>query len=107
MSKWFERAAFYHIYPLGLCGAPAVNPMGESVHRFLELEKWLPHIEKLGCGGIYIGPLFQSGTHGYDTIDYKQVDGRLGDNEDFRRFVDKAHSLGLCVVVDGVFNHTG
>lgn len=107
MSKWFERAAFYHIYPLGLCGAPAVNPMGESVHRFLELEKWLPHIEKLGCGGIYIGPLFQSGTHGYDTIDYKQVDGRLGDNEDFRRFVDKAHSLGLRVVVDGVFNHTG
>ena len=107
MSKWFERAAFYHIYPLGLCGAPAVNPMGESVHRFLELEKWLPHIEKLGCGGIYIGPLFQSGTHGYDTIDYKQVDGRLGDNEDFRRFVDKAHSLGIRVVVDGVFNHTG
>lgn len=107
MSKWFEQAAFYHIYPLGLCGAPAVNPGGEPVHRFLELEKWLPHIEKLGCGGIYIGPLFQSGTHGYDTMDYKLVDGRLGDNEDFRRFVEKAHSFGIRVVVDGVFNHTG
>ena len=56
---------------------------------------------------IYIGPLFESTTHGYDTKDYKQVDRRLGDNADFAAYVKKAHELGIKVVVDGVFNHTG
>lgn len=37
-----------------------------------------PHIAKLGCGAVYIGPLFESTTHGYDTKDYKMVDRRLG-----------------------------
>ena len=41
----------------------------------------------LGCTAIYIGPLFESTSHGYDTRDYKLVDRRLGDNEDFRAFV--------------------
>ena len=62
---------------------------------------------ELGCTAIYIGPLFESTTHGYDTRDYKMVDRRLGDNEDFAEFVKKAHDLDIKVVVDGVFNHTG
>lgn len=107
MSKWYDTAAFYHIYPLGLCGAPRQNTQEETVHRLPKLETWLSHIRELGCEGIYIGPLFESSAHGYDTIDYKKVDRRLGDNEDFRHFVDKAHELGIRVVVDGVFNHTG
>lgn len=51
--------------------------------------------------------MFESTTHGYDTKDYKQVDRRLGDNADFAAYVKKAHELGIKVVVDGVFNHTG
>ena len=70
-------------------------------------EEWLPYLKKNGFGAVYIGPLFESVSHGYDTTDYKQVDRRLGDNEDFREFVKKAHELGIRVVVDGVFNHTG
>ncbi|MCD7746347.1 MAG: alpha-amylase [Lachnospiraceae bacterium] len=107
MSVWYENTVFYHMYPLGMSGAPFENREEQVVHRFEELEEWLPHIHDLECGAIYIGPLFESTTHGYDTRDYKMVDRRLGDNEDFKRFVKKAHELGLKVVVDGVFNHTG
>ncbi|MCC8104832.1 MAG: alpha-amylase [Clostridiales bacterium] len=107
MSVWYDNTVFYHMYPLGMSGAPYYNNEEQVVHRFNELEKWLPHIRDLECGAIYIGPLFESTSHGYDTKDYKKVDRRLGDNEDFKRFVKKAHELGLKVVVDGVFNHTG
>ncbi|MBQ0059339.1 MAG: alpha-amylase [Lachnospiraceae bacterium] len=114
MAKWYEQAVFYHIYPLGLTGAPFNNDcLGKSAeelakpHRFEELFDWIPHIAELGCTAIYIGPLFESGTHGYDTIDYKKVDSRLGTNEDFIEFVKRAHAAGIKVVVDGVFNHTG
>ena len=108
MSKWYETTAFYHIYPLGLCGAPRENDRGrETQHRLPSLLPWLDHIKSLGCGGLYIGPLFESSSHGYDTVDYRQIDRRLGDNEDFRAFVKAAHERGIKVVVDGVFNHTG
>ncbi len=107
MSVWYENTIFYHMYPLGMTGAPYENREEQVVHRFEELMQWLPHIRDLGCGAIYIGPLFASTSHGYDTRDYRQVDNRLGDNRDFQIFVQKAHALGLKVVVDGVFNHTG
>ncbi|MDO4523125.1 MAG: alpha-amylase family glycosyl hydrolase [Eubacteriales bacterium] len=107
MSKWYEEAVFYHMYPLGMVGAPKVNDGGEVVHRFGELTGWLDHIQDIGCTAVYIGPLFESSTHGYDTKDYRTVDRRLGDNEDFKQFVARAHELGIRVIVDGVFNHTG
>lgn len=107
MSKWYEKAVFYHMYPLGMTGAPKYNTQEEVMHRFDELEEWLPHLQDIGCTAIYIGPLFESTSHGYDTRDYRMVDRRLGDNEDFKQFVKKAHALGIRIVVDGVFNHTG
>ena len=107
LGKWYEEAVFYHMYPIGMSGAPRHNDEEEIVHRFLKLEEWLPYIADLGCTAIYIGPLFESSSHGYDTKDYKLVDRRLGDNEDFARFVKKAHEQNLKIVVDGVFNHTG
>lgn len=107
MAAWYEEAVFYHMYPIGMTGAPRENKEEMIVHRFEKLEKWLSHISDIGCTAIYIGPLFESTSHGYDTKDYKAVDRRLGDNEDFKRFVKKAHELHIKVVVDGVFNHTG
>ena len=108
MHKWYEEAVFYHIYPIGLLGAPRRNEGGDAVHRIPVLtEQWLPHIRDLGFSAVYIGPLFESGSHGYDTTDYRMVDRRLGDQEDFRLFAARAHELGIRVVVDGVFNHTG
>ncbi|MEI3524833.1 MAG: alpha-amylase family glycosyl hydrolase [Eubacteriales bacterium] len=107
MAKWYEEAIFYHIYPLGLLGAPKTHTEEGVTHRLRELDEWVPHMKELGVTATYIGPLFESTTHGYDTKDYRQVDSRLGDNEDFRRFVKLCHDHGIRVVVDGVFNHTG
>ena len=107
MGKWYEEAVFYHMYPIGMTGAPRENTQEGVVHRFEQLHPWLEHVHHMGCTAIYIGPLFESTSHGYDTRDYKLVDRRLGDNEDFRAFVRDAHRRGIKVVVDGVFNHTG
>ena len=107
MSTWYERGVFYHMYPLGMTGAPKHNDATEVTNRFKELDKWISHIRSLGANAIYIGPLFESTSHGYDTRDYTLVDRRLGDNGSFRKFVDQCHQEGIKVVVDGVFNHTG
>lgn len=104
---WYEEAVFYHIYPLGLTGAPKRNDYGEPVHRLNTLLPWIGHLKKLGFTALYIGPLFQSVGHGYETTDYKLLDSRLGTNEDLKSFVAACHEAGLRVVFDGVFNHTG
>ena len=61
----------------------------------------------LNFNAIYIGPLFESTSHGYDTRDYRKVDSRLGTNENFRTLSPSAIGTDIQVVVDGVFNHTG
>lgn len=107
MNTWYEQAIFYHMYPLGMTGAPKQNRSTQVTYRFEELDQWIPHIQQIGCNAIYIGPLFESSSHGYDTRDYKLADRRLGDNDCFKRFVNTCHQAGIRVVVDGVFNHTG
>ncbi|MGL5434457.1 MAG: alpha-amylase family glycosyl hydrolase [Lachnospiraceae bacterium] len=107
MNTWYTQAVFYHMYPLGMTGAPVQNTDAVIINRFQELEQWIPHIRDLGCNVIYIGPLFESSSHGYDTRDFKLADRRLGTNESFARFTSLCHESGIRVVVDGVFNHTG
>ena len=107
MSTWYEKGVFYHMYPLGMTGAPKQNTKEGVTNRFDELNDWIPHIQKLGFNAVYIGPLFESSSHGYDTKDYRLVDRRLGDNEAFKNFVKLCHQSEIQVVVDGVFNHTG
>lgn len=104
---WYDEAVFYHIYPLGLTGAPKENNYGPPVHRLNSLIPWIPHIKEIGCNALYIGPLFESVGHGYETTDYKKLDSRLGDNKDLANFVKECHSQGIKVILDGVFNHTG
>ncbi len=104
---WYDEAVFYHIYPLGLTGAPKENPYGEPEHRLNTLLPWISHIKEIGCNALYIGPLFESVGHGYETTDYKKLDSRLGTNEDLTGFVAECHKQGIKVILDGVFNHTG
>ena len=104
---WYDEAIFYHIYPLGLTGAPKENLYGEPEHRLNTLLPWISHIKAIGCNAIYIGPLFESVGHGYETTDYKKLDSRLGTNEDLTNFVAECHKQGVRVILDGVFNHTG
>ena len=105
--SWYNEAVFYHIYPLGLAGAPKQNEYGEPVHRLNTLLPWIDHIKEIGCTALYIGPLFESVGHGYETTDYRKLDSRLGDNEDLKNFVATCHEKGIKVIFDGVFNHTG
>ena len=88
---WYDNAVFYHIYPLGLSGAPAENPYGDPVHRLNGLTGWIDHIKALGCTALYIGPLFESVGHGYETTDYYKLDSRLGTNEDLAEYVRRCH----------------
>jgi glycosidase len=104
---WYDEAIFYHIYPLGLTGAPKENAYGEPEHRLNTLLPWIDHIKSIGCNAIYIGPLFESVGHGYETTDYKKLDCRLGDNQDLKNFVAECHKKDIKVIFDGVFNHTG
>ncbi len=104
---WYDEAVFYHIYPLGLTGAPKQNDYGEPVHRLKTLLPWIGHLKKMGFTALYIGPLFQSVGHGYETTDYRLLDCRLGTNDDLKDFVGACHEAGLKVIFDGVFNHTG
>ena len=104
---WYDEAVFYHIYPLGLTRAPKQNSYGESEHRLNTLLPWISHIKSIGCNSLYIGPLFESVGHGYETTDYKKLDSRLGDNKDLKNFVAECHAQGIRVIFDGVFNHTG
>ena len=104
---WYDEAVFYHIYPLGLTGAPRQNDYGEPVHRLNTLLPWIGELKKAGFTALYIGPLFQSVGHGYETTDYRLLDCRLGTNEDLKNFVAACHAEGIRVIFDGVFNHTG
>ncbi len=104
---WYDEAIFYHIYPLGLIGAPKQNPYADQSHRFDTLTAWVSAIQKLGFTALYIGPLFESVGHGYETTDYRKVDGRIGTNEELKAFVAQCHALGIRVILDAVFNHAG
>ncbi len=102
---------WWHVYPLGACGAP-IRPTDENRknwagHRLARLEGWLDYVIDLGCNGLLLGPVFASTSHGYDTLDHFQLDPRLGDEQDWEHFVTTAHSKGLQIMLDGVFNHLG
>ncbi|MFN8673279.1 MAG: alpha-amylase family glycosyl hydrolase [Candidatus Sericytochromatia bacterium] len=106
--KNFNQHVFYHIYPLGLCNAPSKNYNHNSIsYRLDYLYKWIAHIKNLGVTVVYIGPLFESISHGYDTSDYYHIDKRLGDRQSFAKLVQAFHNVGIKVIVDGVFNHVG
>jgi cyclomaltodextrinase len=89
----------------GAAGAGAASP--RDAHRLTRIIDWLDYVIELGASGIALGPIFASESHGYDTVDYFTIDARLGDETDFARLVDEAHSRGLRVLLDGVFNHVG
>lgn len=68
----------------------------------------LPYLKELGISVIYFNPIFASASnHRYDTGDYKTIDSMLGDNQVFARLCTKAKEVGISIILDGVFSHTG
>ncbi len=108
MPHWTTQSFFYHIYPLGFCAAPHTNDFtSDPSPRLEKIHAWLDHIQSLGANAFYLGPLFESSSHGYDTADYYRVDRRLGTNETLAHLSADMHQRGMRLVLDGVFNHTG
>lgn len=107
IKDWQKESIFYHIYPLGFCGAPQFNNEGKVVNRIKKVIEWIPYLKSLGVNAIYFGPIFDSVEHGYDTNDYNLIDKRLGTNEDFKEVCNELHKNGIRIVLDGVFNHVG
>lgn len=104
--SYINESVIYNIYPLGWCGAPKQND-GQLVYRLDKIYDWIPHFKKMSINCIVFNPLFESSFHGYDTIDYKKVDCRLGDNESFKKICKTLHENGIKIILDGVFNHVG
>ena len=66
----------------------------------------LDYIKDLGVNCLYLTPIFKSPTnHKYDIMDYFEIDPHFGDKKDFKKLVNKAHELGIRIVLDAVFNH--
>lgn len=68
----------------------------------------LPYLKSLGITVIYLNPIFESqSNHRYNTGDYKKIDPLLGTNNEFSALCEKAKEIGIHIMLDGVFSHTG
>lgn len=68
----------------------------------------LPYIKSLGVTIIYLNPIFEAHeNHRYNTANYEKIDPMLGTEEDFTDLCEKAHEMGISIILDGVFSHTG
>lgn len=104
--SYINKSVIYNIYPLGFCGAPRDND-GNLVYRLDKIYDCIEHLKKMSVNVLVFNPLFESSRHGYDTIDYRKVDCRLGDNNSFKKICNTLHENGIKVILDGVFNHVG
>ena len=83
----------------------ATNFYGGNLNGIAEK---LPYLHALGVTVLYLNPIFKShSNHRYDTGDYTQVDPLLGTNAEFGQLCEKAEAMGIRVILDGVFSHTG
>lgn len=130
--KWFKKAIVYQIFPTSFYRS-GDTPIKGHLHPLHEqpfykaqqfggeylandsyggnlygiIEK-LPYLKELGVNTIYLNPIFESPTnHKYNTADYESVDEALGGNKAFDMLVAKAEEIGIRLILDGVFNHTG
>lgn len=68
----------------------------------------LPYLKSLNVNVLYLNPIFEAfSNHKYDTGDYMKIDSMFGTEEDFVALCEKANKLGIAIILDGVFNHTG
>ncbi|UEJ81194.1 glycosidase [Brachybacterium halotolerans subsp. kimchii] len=113
--RW-QHAICWQVYPLGFCGAPlhredlGAETYGERqgdnvVHRLDRIVGWLDHLLALGADVLILNPIFDSVSHGYDTLDHLRVDPRLGDEADLDALIAACRERGISLVLDGVFNH--
>lgn len=121
--SWVKDQIWYSIFPERFRNGDStidkgeVLPWGETDHYTNHMKfggdlegiiESLPYLQEVGFTGIYMTPIFVSDSnHKYDIQDYYRIDPAFGTNETFGRLVEKAHELGIKIMLDAVFNHCG
>lgn len=102
-SPWWRGAVIYQIYPRSF-----LDSNGDGVGDLPGIIERLDYVASLGVDAIWIAPFFKSPMRdfGYDVADYRSVDPLFGTMRDFERLLERAHSLGLKVMIDQVLSHT-
>ena len=100
---WLKDAVIYHIYP-----STYMDSDGNGIGDLKGITSRLDYIRSCGFNCIWMSPCFASAWEdgGYDIIDYYKVDPRFGTNDDLKALIDKAHGLGIKVLLDLVAGHT-
>lgn len=132
---WLDGGIMYQIFPDSFCSSGkniSAAPEDRRMQKWGDFPNWkncedgvyrnnsfyggdiagiiskLDYIQSLGVNCIYINPIFESSeNHRYSTADYTRIDPMLGRNSDFKKLCAEAKKLGIRVVLDGVFSHTG
>lgn len=103
MTEWWRGGVIYQVYPRSF-----QDSSGNGSGDLNGIIDRLDHIASLGVDAIWLSPFFTSPMEdmGYDISDYCDVDPLFGTLADFDRLVEKAHALGLKLIIDQVISHT-
>src|SRR5215204_6440669 len=101
--KWWQTAVIYQVYPRSF-----QDSNGDGVGDLCGLIQRLPHLVQLGVSAVWLSPIFRSpmADFGYDISDYRDIDPIFGSIADLDALVERAHALGLRVLLDFVPSHT-
>ena len=104
MNKtWWKESVVYQIYPRSFC-----DSNGDGIGDLKGITEKLDYLKELGINVIWLSPVYQSPNddNGYDISDYEAIMTEFGTMADFDNMLNKAHSLGIKIVMDLVVNHT-
>ena len=101
--KWWKDGCVYQIYPRSF-----YDFNGDGIGDLKGITQKLEYIKELGASIIWLNPCYKSPNddNGYDISNYRDIMDDFGTMEDFDELLNKAHSLGLKVIMDLVVNHT-
>ncbi|UAB79643.1 alpha glucosidase [Erythrobacter sp. SCSIO 43205] len=102
-KEWWRGAVIYQIYPRSFR-----DSNGDGIGDLKGIADNLDYVASLGVDGIWISPFFTSPMKdfGYDVADYCGIDPSFGTFDDFDQLIERAHALGLKVIIDQVYSHT-
>lgn len=101
-KKSFRDLMVYEIYPTSF-----KDSNGDGTGDLKGITEKLDYVSNLGFNAIWLNPFYRSPFKdgGYDVEDFFDVDPRFGTLDDFRTMVNRAHELGIKIIVDLVAGH--